>query len=261
MSARTPILAIGLIATITGGAMAGDLPIIDSQADLEAHAGKPARIEGRYEVSPVAGSKRLQPAVIVLSDGTQLIRSYRPVPAEFGLLDRKVVVFGKAYLDANQGPDVQQVMAPHVFPETIELASGEKAIEPLPPELPPPPKVTQAADFERHAGRYVRLVATFKELKPLPDESSWADAVYALADGSQVQHSGVSVNRFKPHVGKLVSVVARAGLVEIDGQRELLLTDLSEICAGDVERCGIPATRKPGAPYDGPKKIGGPPRP
>jgi len=237
--------------------MAADgLPTIRTQADLEAHAGKPARIEGRYEVSPVAGSKRLQPAVIVLSDGTQLLRAYRPVPEEFGLLDRKVVVFGKATLDADQGPNVQQVMAPHVFPDKIELAAGEKAIQPVPTELPAPPKATRAEDFARYAGRYVRMVGEFKELKPLPDESFWADAIYALADGSMVQQASVAVSRFEAHVGKQVTVVARAGLVEIDGERQLLLTDLTEICAGDVERCGMQTRNTKAA-----RKIGGPPRP
>jgi len=230
-----------------------DLPTIKNLQDLRTHAGERARIEGLYEVAPIAGSKRLQPAVIVLSDGTQLIRSYRPVPAEFGLLDRRVVVIGKATLDADQGPDVQQVMAPHVAPERIELAAGEKALDPVPARLPAPPKLTRAEDFERHAGRWVRVVATLKELTELPDEEFWVDATYELADGSQVQQLGVAAKRWRPHLGRQVSVVARAGLVEIDGQRRLLLTDMSAICDGDVERCGMQAAGARPA-----RKIGGP---
>jgi hypothetical protein len=218
-----------------------DLPRIENMSDLQAHAGKRARIEGRYEVAPIAGSKRLQPAVVVLADGTRLLRSYRPLPAEFGFLERRVVVIGRAWTDANQGPDVQQVMAPHVAPDSIALAPGETAWSPVPTELPPPPRVTDRAGHLRHDQRWILLVGRLERLDTKPSEAFWSDAVYRLADGSQVHHATVADSRWRPHLGKTVSVVARAGITGSAQTGRLWLTGMSAICEGVVERCGMPA--------------------
>lgn len=224
---------------------ADELPVVRSMADVRKYEGQTARIEGRYEVAPIAGSKRLQPVVIVLSDGEQLIRAYRPRPAEFHLLDRRVVVLGKAYTDANQDPNVQQVMAPHLEADEIMLAEGEQPFSPHPKNLPTPPLIKDSKGFEARDGRWIRLEGTLESLAPMKDESFWSLASLVLPDGSRVQKNYTPTSRWQKHTGKQVTVISRALVKKVAGQTQLWLSDMAEICPGRVERCGMPSEPAP----------------
>jgi hypothetical protein len=224
---------------------ADELPVVRSMADVRKFEGQTARIEGRYEVAPIAGSKRLQPVVIVLSDGEQLIRAYRPRPSEFHLLDCRVVVVGKAYTDANQDPNVQQVMAPHVEVDKIALAEGEQPISPHPKELPTPPLIKDRKGFEARDGRWLRLEATLKSVVPMKDESYWSVASLVLPDGSKVQKNYTPASRWEKYTGKQVTVISRALVKKVAGKTQLWLSGMAEICPGKVERCGMPREPAP----------------
>ncbi len=215
------------------------LRAVTTMDDVRRHAGERARIEGRYEVTPIAGSKRLQPAVIVLADGERLIRSYRPRPEEYRFLDKRVVIVGIARTDAGQPSNVQQVMAPHIEPETIELAPGETPWPTPPTELPSPPLVSRAQDFRGLHDRWVRIAGVLTSVTERPNDSFWSDAVYTLPDGTRVSQAGVATSRWKKHQGTEVTVVARAWIDNQDGVSRYSLTGISEICPGRVERCGM----------------------
>jgi len=76
------------------------LPNISSGKQIEKLHGKKVCVQGRYEVEPFPGGKMLQAVEIVLPDKTRLMRSYRPIPKEFGFIGKEVFVIGTVY--ANQ---------------------------------------------------------------------------------------------------------------------------------------------------------------
>jgi hypothetical protein len=90
--------------------------------DVEPSYGDPVRLEGRYEVDPIAGGKRFQGAWLVLDDGTRYVIAYRPVPGHFPFLSKRVVIQGRPYMP---GRDTQHIQAPHLEVQSIELAPGE----------------------------------------------------------------------------------------------------------------------------------------
>ena len=153
------------------------LEVIPSMMELRRYDGQAARVEGRYEVSPVTGSKRLQPVVIVLDDCTRLLRAYRPVPAEFRFLERRVHLYGRAGTSAGHDPHVQQVEAPQILEvERLDLAPGETPVDPVPSELPCPPRASNAAELRARLERWVRVVGVLERFEELEDESFWGRA-------------------------------------------------------------------------------------
>lgn len=224
-------------ATVQGTAQ---LPRVTTFAELLAHEGQTVRIEGWYEVTPVAGSKALQPACIVLADGTRLLRSYRPIVQELGLNERQVVVIGKAYRNAHEPEYVQQVMAPHVFPDSIELEPSEPPAPDL-RDIRTPPTVSSAADLDKRLERWVQIMATVQSLGPSEAGDFWGHAVIRLSDGTDVHARTVARMRWEPMVGKVVSFMARVSRSP-DGQYEA--EPAAVLCEGRVERCGM--TWKPG---------------
>lgn len=217
-----------------GGGGGSDEPAYRTLAEIEPHFGRPIRVIGRYDVAPVALGKRLQPVEIVLDDGTRFIRAYRPVAAELRLLERRVVVDGRFYPDAHQPPDVEQVMAPHVEPERIELAPGEKPA-PAAGGLPAPPLVEDAAGLRARDDRWAMVHGRLDSVTPRPGDDLWADAVLELADGAVVDVPGVSLATWERLSGAEITVVGRPRWAGA-GARHRLDAE-SGMCEGRVPRC------------------------
>jgi hypothetical protein len=217
---------------------ADQLPRCASRADVDRLHGQKVRVEGRYEVDPVPGGKKLQAATIVLDDRTRLLRSYRPVEKELHLVDRRVIVVGTVFRNAGQPAHHQQVMAPHVYPDSITLATGEKGIEPAPTELPAPPLVRTFEELERRDDRWVRLQLV------LPDEEAkgegmWVSPEVRLAGDHWVALQMMAKSTWTKLRGKEVTVFGRVSLAKSkstpDGKRVHAIVAV-DVCAGPVER-------------------------
>jgi hypothetical protein len=223
---------------------AAALPRCASAADVERLHGQRVVVEGRYEVEPVPGGKRLQAVVIVLPDGTRLIRSYRPVPAEFGLVNRRVVAVGTVYRDSGEGAHVQAVGGPHFRPERVDLAPSESPYSPnVPAELPPPPVVANAREFDALADRWVQAWGTLVRVTPHQEDPLWANAVVKLTDGTEVSLRAVTRSRWERYVGEGVTVIGRA-VPAVPGEAGRRLVDRSTVCPGHVKRCDLERTSR-----------------
>jgi len=214
------------------------LPRCAGAADVDRLNGRRVVVEGRYEVEPVPGGKRLQAVIIVLPDGTRLIRSYRPVADEFGLVNRRVRAVGTVYRDSGEGPNVQQVVAPHFRPERIELAAGEPPLTARPTELPAPPVVTTAREFDAQGERWVQAWGTLLRVTPHQEDAMWANAVVKLTDGTEVHLRAVTRSRWERLVGHPVTVIGRAALA-VPGEAGRRLADRSTVCRGYLKRCDL----------------------
>ncbi|HEY3356822.1 MAG TPA: hypothetical protein VGQ83_26460 [Polyangia bacterium] len=221
------------------------LPRCASRADVERLHGQRVLIEGRYEVEPVPGGKRLQAAAIVLPDRTRLVRAYRPVPEELVYLDRRVIVVGRVFRDAGVGAQEQQVLAPHVRPERIELAPGETP-QPVavPTELPSPPVVRTGPELDAHDDRWVQAFGRLTALKAHDEDPMWANATLALMDGAEVRVRTVVRSRWEPLVGSAVTVVGLAGRAPAGEARGL--GGRTALCAGHLPRCDLVRRQAPG---------------
>jgi hypothetical protein len=212
-----------------------ELPQIRRLDDVAKHPGKRAEIHGRYEVAPVPGGKRLQAVTLVLADGRRLIHAYRPVKDELHLDGQRVVVVGRAYLDANQPAHVQQVMAPHVEVESLSLHPMASPFEAGRDRVRTPPTLAKGADLAPHRNRWVQVFATVKGAAKDPGGASWGIASLTLPDGSTVALNGVLLSRWSPLVGQAVSTIARVTAppapVGLEGTRK--------VCLGRVDRCGM----------------------
>jgi hypothetical protein len=209
------------------------LPRCASSADVERLHGQKVRIEALYDVDPSPAGKGLEAAYLLLDDGTELIRSYRPVPAELGLVEKRVIAVGKVYRDAGQSPHIQQLMAPHFYPDRIEIAPGEAKIDPPPAERPLPPQVTRAADLAGRKHRWVRAAGSVESLTPKGD-SDWSEGRLKLASGDVISISNVYHQHWKELVGTEITVVAK---VLATGESEPPSISVRAHCKGRVERC------------------------
>lgn len=207
------------------------LPKCASSADIDRLHGQKVRIEALYDVDPSPAGKGLEAAYLLLDDGTELVRSYRPVPAELGLVEKRVIAVGKVYRDAGQAPHIQQLMAPHFYPDRIEIAPGETKIDPPPTERPLPPQVTRAADLAGRKLRWVRATGTVESLTPKGD-SDWSEGKLKLASGDVIAIASVYHPHWKDLVGTEISVVAK---VLATGEPPSI--SVRAHCKGRVERC------------------------
>jgi len=220
------------------GSSASGLPLVRSLDDVRRYAGQQVEVRGRYEVTPVPGGKGLQPACIVLPDGTRLIRSYRPVGDELRFDGLRVIVVGKAYPDAHQSPEVQQVMAPHVLVDSLGLDPLVSPYSAGETEVRTPPTVKSTTELDGLQDHWVQLFGTLISVQSSPNDPDWATAVLALPDGSRVELPMVWAARYRPHLGMEVSLIALVA-------REQGSTGLPQahpsafLCARRVERCGM----------------------
>jgi hypothetical protein len=186
----------------------------------------------------VPASKRLQPASIVLDDGTRLVRSYRPVAEELHYDGQRVLVIGKAYLDANADPSVQQVMAPHVMPETLVLDPIESPFAPGATQVRTPPTLASRADVAGYRDHWVQIFGTLEALQDEPSDPFWVGMVVRLPDGSELDARIIARSRVEKLVGKPISFL---GIVrrEQPASGRAAIDPAHLVCEGRVERCGM----------------------
>jgi hypothetical protein len=211
------------------------LPKCASRADVERLHGQKVRVEALYDVTPVPGGKDLEAAYLVLDDGTELIRSYRPVAEELGLVEKRVIAVGTVYRDAGQADHIQQVMAPHFYPDRIELAEGEAKINPPPTERPPPARITRASELVGKKQRWVLVTGTLEGLTP-QGNGDWSEGRLKLPSGDAITVAHVYRPRWEELVGAEITVVAK---VLATGERpgEAASVSAQARCKGRVERC------------------------
>jgi len=212
-----------------------ELPQIRRLTDVKRHAGELAEIHGRYDVEPVAGSKALQAVTILLADGDRLIRAYRPVKEELDLDGQRVVVVGRAYLDANQPAHVQQVMAPHVEVKSLSLHPMVSPYETGRTRVRTPPAVAKLADLGPLRDRWVQVFATLRGVTPNPGGGSFGTAALALSGGAIIDLKDVVLSRWSPLVGQPISTIVRVTAPPAD----VALVGARKVCPGKVERCGM----------------------
>lgn len=216
-----------------------ELPSVRTKADLARHDRRRVVVEGWYEIVPVPGGKKAQPAYVVLSDGTRVIRSYRPIVDELGYANRRVRVTGTVTIGPPD-PRMQAMAGPHVDAERVELAAGETPISPPPREVPTLPMVTSLPGFAPHLDRWVAVSGTLDSVDPLPD-SIWAGARLRLSDGSVAIVGYALEATWKPLVGKAVTTIGRVSVIGRDAGLglDVRLDGCGPPCAGVVPRCGM----------------------
>ncbi len=203
---------------------------VRTRDELAREAGHRVRLHGVYEIEPLAIKGRV--VSLVLVDGTRVIRSYAPIDDEIRLADRKVIATGVVY--AGPPPRYKEALAgPHVDVDQLELAPGEKAIEPAPTEIPAPPMASAAPALATRLDRWVQLVGRLDAIDPR------GEATLRLSDGAFVRVENVAIAHWSAHVGTIVTVVGR---VEVDRAASsfalsLVIRSRAAICPGVVPRC------------------------
>jgi hypothetical protein len=214
---------------------AAALPKCASRADVDRLHGQKVRVEALYDVEPSPGGKGLEAAYLLLDDGTELVRSYRPVEAELGFVEKRVVAVGTVYRDAGQAEHIQQLMAPHFYPDHIELAAGETKVEPPPAKRAPPPTIASVAELASRSRRWVQVTATLEGLTAKGD-TDWSEGRLKLANGDTIVIPTVYHRHWRELVGTEITVV---GKVIATGERPgeaAAIADRAH-CKGRVERC------------------------
>jgi len=157
-------------------------------------------------------------------------------------VNRRVVAVGTVFRDAGEGPEVQQVRAPHFRPERINLAPSESPYYSSPPaELPPPPVVATAPEFDAQADRWVQAWGTLVRVTPHQEDAFWANALVKLTDGTEVSLRAVTRARWEQYVGAAVTVIGRAAPA-VPGEAGRRLVDRSTVCPGHLKRCDLERT-------------------
>lgn len=192
----------------------GDLPDPNDPASMEPKFAPVMALTARYRIEPTAGGKKLQSVMLVGDDGRVYSRAYRPIPSEYQFADKKVAVTGRPYVNS---PYVQSVWGLHFEVQSIELAEGETAWDPVPTTIPAPPLARTADAAKAQDGWYATCVGS-------------ADgATFTFADG-----------------GTMPIAKATANLPDLVGETITLLGSVSggalrpvAMCDGVVPRCGI----------------------
>lgn len=219
-------------------------PKINNQADIEKYHGQRIYVEGIYEVEPFPGGKGLQAVEIILPDETRLMRSYRPIPREFNFIGKKVGIVGTIYRAGGLPPDVQQVLAPHLSVEKIDMASGQRLEKSPPRKLPPPPEANSEKQLSQMNQRWVQIHGRLASLRRSSDKDNQALAIFWLKDGTRVKVTDLDYGKMNPYLGEMLTVVGKVNLNEKGPRTHFNLVGRHAICAGTVPRCGM----QPGDP-------------
>ncbi|MBN1698244.1 MAG: hypothetical protein JW881_12080 [Spirochaetales bacterium] len=207
--------------------------------DVVRYNGMTVSIDGWYEVEPVPGGKRLQAASIVLADGTRLIHSYRPVKELFCFINRRITVTGVVTVDSGQGPEVQQVMAPHIGIDTISLHPDEEPCGETPVRIPDLPFIEKKADIGKWHDRWVHVYGRLSGLDLRPHESLWANATLLLHDGTTLCFEWVSFSRWSPFVDSDVTVTLLLKPEREEKGALYFRAGRTAVCSGKTARCGM----------------------
>jgi len=202
----------------------GEVELAEPEPSYEPTFGEPVELDARYVVMPFAGGKHLQAVELQLEGGETWVRSYRPIPEEFAYVDKRVTVTGRPYTNS---PYVQSVGGTHFELETIRLADGETAWDPVPSELPAPAQVRTSSEAQARIGLWAHAVGTLAEVSP---QDHGHRGRLTLADGTEI---GFWTLEESSLVGSTVTVLGQ--LREEDG----LQMGATQICAGEVEACNM----------------------
>ena len=218
-----------------------DLPFPPDDAPVEEPSyeptfGEPVERQALYVVDPVAGGKNLQAVSLHFDDGDVWIRAYRPVAEELQYADKRVVVTGRPYTNS---PYVQSVMGTHFALDTIALAPGETARDPVPEQIPAPPQVESLASLQARVGLWAHCVGALSQLEePGDDNPWWGRGSITLPDGTDVRLEGIPWDEHNTAIeqGSEITVLALV-LAPEDGAATPSLGGRLRICEGRVERC------------------------
>lgn len=192
--------------------------------------GPRVEVEALYLVQPSAGSKRLQATFLRLDDGREWILAYRPVEDGLKFFGKRVAVKGRTYTPS---PMVQHVMATHFEIDSIELAPGEVAHDPVPTQLPAPPLARSLEDMGSRMWRWVHVQGKLVEWVEQEPGSKWVDGFVEIKEGERVRLEGLRVSdKLRALVGKDVTAMGRV-------TKKASLTGRVSVCEGHVERCGL----------------------
>jgi hypothetical protein len=208
--------------------------------DVKRFHGKKVLVKGWYEVEPIPGSKRLQAACVVLSDGTRLIRSYNPVKEEFGFINKQVILIGVVMGNSGQPASVQQVMAPHLTNiQSITLAPGETPYPAKPVKIPDLPFVETREDLKKWNNHWIHLFGRLTSITLRKDESIWADAQVDLQDGTRIILEWIPNSQWKAYRDKLTTITLRLNLDKEEKGIFYLSGGRTALCEGRTNRCGM----------------------
>lgn len=208
-------------------------------SDILKHQGKDVLVLGRYEVDLVEGGKRLQAVHIVLADQTRLIRAYRPIKNEYQFIGKRVQVFGKAYKNAGLSPDIQQVLAPHIYPTSIQLQKNEIPYAQIPIQIPEGPWILTAQDITPWDNHWVHLYGKLLSVSLQKNQAFWSDAVLELPDKTQIAIFEISTAKWKKLEGSMITVTGIIRVKAQDKESSYYVNSLTAVCPGKIERCGI----------------------
>jgi hypothetical protein len=190
--------------------------------------------EAIYVVDPVPGAKELQAGYLLFPDGETWVVSYRPDPALYPYVDKRVVVSGRPN---KPSPMVQHVGSIHIELDDIRLADGETPWDPPPVELPAPPITRTVPEIAARAGRWAQIPGTPVSLAA---DEAWFAGVLRLEDGTEVRVvvPGIGEAAFRNHLSKPSTLLGRVAVE--DGA---VRVSYGAICAGEAPRCGMTGGR------------------
>jgi hypothetical protein len=238
------LLALGWACT-TRPAAAGEEPMKspeslspdESAPRTETTYGEECVLEGRYEVDALPGGKRFQGTWLVLDDGHRYVLSYRPDPARFEFLNKRVSIRGRPY---QPGVDTQHISADHLQVITMGLAPGETPWPEPPRAIPHPSLIRRKSDLDG-APRWVSMVGRVELVEKVPDEY-FARAVVILEDGTAVLVEPATKAQWDEHLGEVVTVTGplyRLPAKAAPGEFPFSLGRPHAVCPGIQPGCGM----------------------
>ena len=182
------------------------------------------------DIDRVPAGKRFQGVWLEAPDASYVV-TYRPDPAFFPYQEKRVRVRG--YVE-HIPPHVQHIGASHFVVDSIRIADGESAHDPVPTDLLAPRVVSTPEGLAEARGRWVQLVGTLKGSEPNARGGSWVDALIEV-EGVVVRvmlADHVFEKNWEALVGKTMTVV---GVVRAGDEARLRGSNV--LCEGADEEC------------------------
>ena len=200
-----------------------------SDAELFAPSfGQHTEFDAVLVFDPLRAGRNPQATQLLRDDGDSWIVAYRPVTEWLCYADQRVRVRGRPYWPSEH---VQHVMATHFEVESLELAPGAVAIDPVPLGVPPPPVLRELGAVQARTGRWVLAVGTLARLAQVDTYRSEGELLLNGEEIRVVHHGRGAPEILAGAVATLLGVVTR-------DDRGLILS-ASAICAGENPSCGL----------------------